>query len=105
MPSSVLYEDAPVEMVIVPGGDGMFGVMPSHVPTIAELKPGVVSVQETAGGPLTKYFISGGFMSSAPRRAAPCSSGGTHLVCPLFSASPRPRTHTALTRPPLSRPQ
>ena len=50
-------------MVILPGGDGMFGVMPNHVPTITEVKPGVVSVQETAGGPLTKYFVSGGFAS------------------------------------------
>ncbi|EOD38688.1 hypothetical protein EMIHUDRAFT_77818, partial [Emiliania huxleyi CCMP1516] len=51
------------EMVILPGGGGHFGVMPNHVPTIAELKPGVVSVQEAAGGPLTKYFVSGGFAS------------------------------------------
>lgn len=50
-------------MVILPGGDGMFGVMANHVPTITELKPGVVSVQEAAGGPLTKYFVAGGFAS------------------------------------------
>jgi len=50
-------------MVILPGVDGFFGVMPSYVPTVAELKPGVVAIQETSGGPLTKYFISGGFAS------------------------------------------
>jgi len=61
VPSKSLYEEEPVEMVILPGGDGMYGVMPNHVPTIAELKPGVISVQESAGGPLTKYFVSGGF--------------------------------------------
>jgi len=61
VPSKSLYDAEPVEMVILPGGDGMYGVMPNHVPTIAELKPGVISVQETAGGPLTKYFVSGGF--------------------------------------------
>eukprot|EP00967_Tisochrysis_lutea_P090240 scaffold128971_cov31-Tisochrysis_lutea.AAC.3 len=70
LPSACLYEAAPVEMVILPGVDGIFGVMPNHVPTIAELKPGVVSIQETAGGPLTKYFVSGGFASST------CTSGG-----------------------------
>jgi len=62
-PASCIFEAAPVEMVILPGVDGQFGVMPNHVPTIAELKPGVVSVQEAAGGPLTKYFVSGGFAS------------------------------------------
>lgn len=63
IPAKSLYTDASVTQVIVPGGDGIFGVMPSHVPTISELKPGVVSVQESADGDLTKYFISGGFMS------------------------------------------
>lgn len=69
LPSKSLYSEASVEMVILPGGDGMFGVMPSHVPTITELKPGVVSVQETAGGELSKYFVSGGFASGARTRA------------------------------------
>jgi len=63
VPTKALYEGAGVEMVILPGGDGQFGVMPGHVPTITEVKPGVVSVQEVAGGPLTKYFVSGGFAS------------------------------------------
>ena len=63
VPTKSIYKKAKVEMVILPGGDGMFGVMPNHVPTITEVKPGVVSVQETAGGPLTKYFVSGGFAS------------------------------------------
>ena len=63
VPDKSLYESTPVEMVILPGGDGQFGVMPNHVPTISELKPGVVSVQEETGGPLVKYFVSGGFAS------------------------------------------
>ena len=61
MPEKSLYEESPVEMVIVPGLEGFFGLMPGHVPTIAELKPGVVSVQETVGGPLKKFFVPGGF--------------------------------------------
>ena len=76
VPSGSLYESAAVEMVILPGGDGQFGVMPSHVPTITELKPGVVSVQEEAGGPLIKYFVSGGFASGAHLRAQRWSSEG-----------------------------
>ena len=50
LPSKTLYSEASVEMVILPGGDGMFGVMPNHVPTITELKPGVVSVQRVVCG-------------------------------------------------------
>jgi len=63
VPTDSLYDNAAVEMVILPSSDGQFGVMPNHVPTIAELKPGLVSIQEEVGGPLIKYFISGGFAS------------------------------------------
>lgn len=63
IPSSPIYQDKNVNMVILPGEDGFFGVMPNHVPTIAQLKPGVVQVQEQSNGPLTKYFVSGGFAS------------------------------------------
>ncbi|KAL5799077.1 hypothetical protein ACOSQ2_003897 [Xanthoceras sorbifolium] len=48
-----------VDMVIIPATTGNMGVLPGHVPTIAELKPGVMSVHE--GNDVTKYFISSGF--------------------------------------------
>ncbi|OVA12717.1 ATPase [Macleaya cordata] len=48
-----------VDMVIIPATTGQMGVLPGHVPTIAELKPGVLSVHE--GNDVTKYFISSGF--------------------------------------------
>jgi len=46
-------------MVIVPATTGEMGVLPGHVATIAELKPGVLSVHE--GNDVTKYFVSSGF--------------------------------------------
>ncbi|KAK2352597.1 ATP synthase subunit delta', mitochondrial [Trifolium repens] len=49
-----------VDMVIVPATTGQMGVLPGHVPTIAELKPGVLSVHE--GNDTTKYFVSSGFV-------------------------------------------
>ncbi|KAK4758696.1 hypothetical protein SAY87_019997 [Trapa incisa] len=48
-----------VDMVIIPATTGQMGVLPGHVSTIAELKPGVLSVHE--GNDVTKYFISSGF--------------------------------------------
>ncbi|RWW07792.1 hypothetical protein GW17_00028802, partial [Ensete ventricosum] len=48
-----------VDMVIVPATTGQMGVLPGHVSTIAELKPGVLSVHE--GNEVTKYFVSSGF--------------------------------------------
>uniref|UniRef100_A0A7N0V7N6 ATP synthase F1 complex delta/epsilon subunit N-terminal domain-containing protein n=1 Tax=Kalanchoe fedtschenkoi TaxID=63787 RepID=A0A7N0V7N6_KALFE len=49
-----------VDMVMVPSTTGIFGVLPGHVPTIAELKPGLLSVHE--GNDVKKYFVSSGFV-------------------------------------------
>lgn len=46
-------------MVIIPATTGQMGVLPGHVPSIAELKPGILSVHE--GNEVTKYFLSSGF--------------------------------------------
>ncbi|KAI4338762.1 hypothetical protein MLD38_023778 [Melastoma candidum] len=48
-----------VDMVIIPATSGQMGVLPGHVATIAELKPGVLSVHE--GNNVNKYFVSSGF--------------------------------------------
>ncbi|KAF8013800.1 hypothetical protein BT93_I1604 [Corymbia citriodora subsp. variegata] len=48
-----------VDMVIVPATSGQLGVLPGHVPTIAELKPGLMSVHD--GNDVKKYFVSSGF--------------------------------------------
>ncbi len=36
-----------VDMVLLPALTGDFGVMPGHVPTVAQLRPGVVTVHNT----------------------------------------------------------
>lgn len=46
-------------MVIVPATSGMMGVLPGHVSTIAQLKPGVLSVHD--GADVKKYIVSSGF--------------------------------------------
>lgn len=48
-----------VDMVIVPATSGQMGVLPGHVPSIVELKPGVLSVHE--GSDVKQYFVSSGF--------------------------------------------
>ena len=83
VPASAIYENVPAEMVLVPSVDGVFGILHNHVPTIAELKPGVVSITETEGATPKEYFVSGGFASSAPR-SSPAPP-------PSLSAHPPPR--------------
>lgn len=48
-------------MALLPAVTGDFGVMPGHVPTLAQLRPGVVSIHKEMDKDIKKYFISGGF--------------------------------------------
>nr|CAG4645274.1 EOG090X0JDB [Leptodora kindtii] len=58
-PSQVLYNGANVKQVDVPSFSGSFGILPAHVPTLAVLKPGVVTVYEQDGS-AKKIFVSSG---------------------------------------------
>ena len=57
----------PVEMVVVPGSEGNFGVLPRHAPFITTLRPGVIEVFE-AGKVKERIFVSGGFAEVTPER-------------------------------------
>ncbi|KAM7493295.1 hypothetical protein LguiB_027904 [Lonicera macranthoides] len=59
LPYSSELSGKEVDMVIVPASTGQMGILPGHVPTIAELKPGLLSVHE--GNDTKKYFVSSGF--------------------------------------------
>ncbi|KAH0658310.1 hypothetical protein KY285_026860 [Solanum tuberosum] len=59
LPYSSELSGKEVDMIIIPATTGQMGVLPGHVATIAELKPGILSVHE--GNDVSKYFVSGGF--------------------------------------------
>ncbi|KAL6532978.1 hypothetical protein OROMI_027090 [Orobanche minor] len=46
LPYNSILSSKEVDMVIVPATTGHMGVLPGHVPTIAELKPGILTVHE-----------------------------------------------------------
>jgi F-type H+-transporting ATPase subunit epsilon len=54
-----------VEDVVVPGTEGEFTVLKDHAPMMTTLKPGVVTVGETATKK-TRLFVRGGFADVAP---------------------------------------
>jgi len=58
-PAQVFYAEAPVRQVDVPSMSGNFGILPHHVPVLACLKPGVVTVFDEKGEQ-KKYFVSSG---------------------------------------------
>ena len=52
----------PVDMAVIPGVEGEFGVGADHAPLVAALQPGVVELyKEGAKEPYVKIFIAGGF--------------------------------------------
>lgn len=55
----VFYDSADVKQVDVPSFSGSFGILPKHVPILAVLKPGIVTVFEN-DGTTKKIFVSSG---------------------------------------------
>lgn len=49
-----------VEMVVVPGAEGDFGVLPGHTPLISSLRHGTIDVHED-GKVTTRLYVGGGF--------------------------------------------
>ncbi len=55
-----LLKTADVDMVIVPGMEGDFGVLPGHAPLISTMRPGVVEIHDE-GNDVEQIFVRGGF--------------------------------------------
>lgn len=54
-----LLKSADVDMVVVPGTEGDFGVLPAHAPVVSTLRTGVIEVHD--GGDAEKLLVAGGF--------------------------------------------
>jgi F-type H+-transporting ATPase subunit epsilon len=55
-----LLVSEPVEMVVVPGVEGDFGVLPGHAPLVSTVRPGVIAVFE-GNKVVQRIFVAGGF--------------------------------------------
>jgi F-type H+-transporting ATPase subunit epsilon len=67
-PERLLLSQA-VGLVVVPGGEGNFGVLPGHALLIATVRPGVIDVYENGLPTITeRIFVSGGFAEVTPER-------------------------------------
>lgn len=65
-PEKLLLSE-PVDMVVVPGGEGNFGVLIGHAPLISTVRPGVIDVYE--GTKVSeRIFVAGGFAEVTPER-------------------------------------
>ena len=65
-PERLLRSEA-VEMVVVPGGEGNFGVLPGHSLLISTVRPGLIEIYE-GGKVKDRVFVAGGFAEVTPER-------------------------------------
>jgi F-type H+-transporting ATPase subunit epsilon len=63
-PARVMVSKA-AEMVVVPGSEGLFGVLPRHSALLASLERGVVEVYES-GKVIDRFMIDGGLADVTP---------------------------------------
>ncbi len=62
-----LVESRQVDMVVVPGEEGDFGVLPGHAPFISQVRPGLIEIYD--GQNVTdRLFVDGGFAEVTPER-------------------------------------
>jgi F-type H+-transporting ATPase subunit delta len=62
--------------VTVPGEEGRFGIKPSHVPIIAQLRPGVIEIERREKN--TSFFVGSGFVVVHPD--ATCNVSVTEAI-------------------------
>ena len=64
LPERLLLSE-PVEMVVVPGVEGDFGVLPGHSLLISAVRPGVIAIHGS-GRVRERIFVGGGFAQVSP---------------------------------------
>ena len=57
-----------VDMVVVPGTEGNFGVLPGHAPLISTIRPGTIDIYEGRTTIIERIFVAGGIAEVTPER-------------------------------------
>ncbi|PZN06742.1 F0F1 ATP synthase subunit epsilon [Thermaerobacter sp. FW80] len=65
-PERVVFREE-VDSLIVPGSEGLLGVLPDHAPMVATLKIGILSYRK--GGERRRVAVAGGFFEVADNHA------------------------------------
>ncbi len=75
-PSRVLVQRE-VHLVVIPGGDGNFGVLPGHAPLLSTVRPGTVEIYDGDMKVVERIFVEGGFAEVIPER---CTLLAEHAI-------------------------
>jgi F-type H+-transporting ATPase subunit epsilon len=69
----------PVDMVVVPGSEGDFGVLPGHAPLISTVRPGVIEIYH-GKAVKDRIFVAGGFAEVTRERCTVLAEEAIPLV-------------------------
>jgi len=69
-----LLVSEPVDMVVVPGAEGDFGVLIGHTPMISGVRMGTIDVYQD-GARAQRIFVAGGFAEVTPERCTVLAEG------------------------------
>ncbi|EZF25259.1 hypothetical protein H112_02390 [Trichophyton rubrum D6] len=65
LPKETIFKSADVVQVNIAAESGDMGILSSHVPSIEQLRPGLIEIIEE-GGQTKKFFLAGGFAVMQP---------------------------------------
>ena len=73
-----LLRAADVYMVVVPGSEGDFGVLPGHAPLMSTIRPGTIAIYPASMNDVPeRIFIDGGFAEVGPNGLTILAEGAT----------------------------
>lgn len=76
-----LLRSAEVFMVVVPGSEGDFGVLPGHAPLMSTIRPGTIAVYPTGMNDVPeRIFIDGGFAEVSATGLTILAEGATPVA-------------------------
>jgi len=61
-----LLVSQPVDMVVVPGTEGNFGVLPGHAPLISTIRPGTIDIYQSRTTIIQRIFVANGIAQVLP---------------------------------------
>jgi F-type H+-transporting ATPase subunit epsilon len=77
-PEKILVSED-VDMVVVPGVEGYFGVLPGHSPFISSLRPGTIDVYD-GKNVAERIFVAGGFAEVTTKRCTVLADEAIRVV-------------------------
>ena len=57
-----------VDMIIISGTEGDFGLLPGHAPIVSSIRPGLLEIHENNN--VEKFFVTGGFVEVLENRVS-----------------------------------